>query len=495
MIKNPDGSIPVNEIVNRNGMMKKVLSLVNEQSACIANQDISKLAEIRKNLLNVYKKIIIGTSVESNVIEETNKKYSNMSKAKNRRKGIENINIGGKFSQRDEEEIYKEKNEINITMYNSLKSSGFGKADNIVRCELNREEDYEEVEIQKLALWSNKLAHFIENDSTRYMTDLGYGNTNWNRKNLTEDEIEKQKSQEKRFLTNLRKAYKHYTEENKYKFALSKAYGLLSQDDFDVNTTTDQNIVNLKKLMNDSRFSRSSNDKNAMKSFLYCLRDQRNKDYFFKLKENFSKELLLNLKELDGESVLGAYYTEDYAVKDNKGRDTIRVVFFNQGEANRLTEENDYMYMTRAWKESLKHEYADKILSEVGENQPSFKYDNKLNDIISKKLKGKKMTKTEIDSTCLLLSASIYHLPKNEILEFCNKNGVELRESKNLTEQSVAYNGNESIDVGFGSQRNDIPYEKLPRYKAINSEVLPIEMRCDELQQKKMKSQNKGKGE
>lgn len=479
MRKNPDGSIPFNYVVNKKGMMSKIQGLVNKQNFYLASpgeNSNKQLYKIRKEILELYRKLIIGTSIESTVIYDANSRYYNMCRSKNRRE----VNIDD------------DKSSVDMEKYNKLASSEFGKSDNIVRCELNREEEFEEVEIQKLALWSNKLAHSVENDSVRYMTDLGYGYTSWYKKQITPEQKEKNKIREKRFIANLRKSYRRYTEEDKYKFAIDKAYNQISQEDFDINTK-DQNIINLRKLMNASGFSRSSNDKNAMRSFLTCLRNQRNKDYLFRLKENFTKELMIKINKLKEDSTLGAYYVDDYAVKDNKGRDTIRVVFHNKGEANRYIENNDYMYITKAWKESLKIENAAQIVREVKEDATTKDYEDKLDEIIDKKVKGKHMTRSELDSLCVLLSASVYHVPKYEFLNYFRKNGIEIDKAKNVTQKSIAYAGNESVDVGFGSESNDKPFQELDRYIAASEEVGNIAARNTALTSRKQESiTNKG---
>lgn len=476
MNKNPDGSRLFNDVINKNNIMNKLQNIVNEQNKYLANSNIEnrmeKLEKLKDELQKIYKDIIIGTSLESSVIEDTNFKYAQMCVKSNRR---------------DENVINEE--DINLSMYVKLASTVFGDENNIVRCELNREEEFPDVKTQKLALWSNKIAHYIEKDSLRYMTDFGYGLMNLNKNNISQRDKDRQKSAENKFISNMRRAYKKYVEEDKYKFAVDKVYQFLSDEKKDINNTVDQNIINLKKLMNSTGFGRSSNDRDAMKSFLHCMRDQRNKDIFFKLKTNLAKELLLEKKELNGDNVLDAYYVEDFAIKDNKGRNTIRFVSYNQNEGNRYMNNNDCYSITRAWKESTKYEKADEILSKNTNNRNRHEYDNIVNEIINKECgNGKQMTKSELGALCNIISASVYHLPKDEIMDFCNKNGIELRKYKNLTEKSVALSGVQAVDVGFGSKSNDKPFEELPRYRTLRKEAKEIEKRNNEITKKKLKA-------
>lgn len=236
------------------------------------------MQSIEKEFLSLYKELIIGTSLESKMIESTNKNYYEMSRNKNTR--LDYSGIGGR--KRYEEE----KNKIDQDMYNRLKSSEFGKEDNIVRCELNREEEFSEVMTQKMALWSNYIVHKAEENSIKYMSDFGY-NVNLNKNNLLDADKEKQKENEQKFLKNLGKAYNKFTNEDEYKFAMDKVYTELNDDNFNPNSTTDQNVINLQNLMKETGFRKSANSKEAMKSFIFCLRDQRTKNQLFKAKENF----------------------------------------------------------------------------------------------------------------------------------------------------------------------------------------------------------------
>ncbi len=477
MNKNPDGSIIFNDVINKNKLMYKLQNIVNEQNLYLSNLNVKnrmeKLENLKDELQKIYKDIIIGTSLESSVIEDTNFKYAQMSLSSNRRDGRNKNN----------------KEDLDLSMYVKLASTVFGDENNIVRCELNREEEFPDVKTQKFALWSNKIAHYIEKDSLRYMTDFGYGLMNLNKNNISQKDKDRQKIAESKFISNMRRAYRKYVEEDKYKFAVDKVYQELNDEKKDINNTADQNIINLKKLMNSTGFSRSSNDKDAMKSFLHCMRDQHNKDIFFKLKTNLAKEVLLEIKELNGDNVLDAYYVDDYATKDNKGRNTIRFVSYNENEGNRYINNNDCYFVSRPWKESTKYEKADEILSRSRNSKNKYEYENIVNDIVNKECgKGKQMTKSELGALCNIISASVYHLPKEEIIDFCDKNGIQLRKYKNLTEKSVALSGVQAVDVGFGSKSNDKPFEELPRYKTLSKEAKVIEKRNDELTKRKLKA-------
>lgn len=480
MNRNPDGSVLFNDVINKKNLMNKLQNIVNEQNKYLSNENIEnrmeKLENLKDELQKIYKDIIVGTSLESSVIDDTNFKYAQMCLNINRSNDNKKNNVD-------------KKEDIDLSMYVKLASTVFGDENNIVRCELNREEEFPDVKTQKLALWSNKIAHYIEKDSLRYMTDFGYGLMNLNKNNISQRDKDRQKSAENKFISNMRRAYKKYTEEDKYKFAVDKVYQDLNDEKKDINNSADQNIINLKKLMNSTGFSRSSNDRDAMKSFLHCLRDQHNKDIFFKLKTNQAKELLLELKELKGDNVLDTYYVEDYAIRDNKGRNTIRFVSYNENEGNRYINNNDCYYVSRAWKESTKYEKADEIVSKTKDNKNKYEYENIVNEMVNKECgKGKQMTKSEIGSLCNIISASVFHLPKDEIIDFCNKNGIELRKYKTLTEKSVALSGVESVDVGFGSKSNDKPFEELPRYRTLSKEVKRIEKRNEELTKRKLKA-------
>lgn len=474
-------------ILYTNKRLNKLVGYINKQTKTLAIKDPDlrreSMQEIEKDFIELYKQFIIGTNLESEMIANANESYLKMSTNKNRRPDY----TFGKPKAEDREKIDE-------AMYNSLKSSPFGKEDNIVRCELNREEIFPEVMTQKLALWSNKIAHKTEENSIRYMSDLNYG-INISKDKLTPKDRERQKSEESRFIKNLRKAYNLYTDKDEYKFAQDKAYVQIMSDDFDITNVTDQNVLNLQKLMNECGFSRSSGNKDAMRSFLFCLRDQRTKDYLFKAKENFSKDLLLQINELGEESTLKAYYVKDYATKDNKGRSTVRLVVGNAAELENLVEKNDCVYMTKSWEESLKFENADKIVSKLGDDNSPAKFQNELDKITKKTIsKGTKIYRSERDATIAKCSATVFHLPEEETLSFCEKNGFNMEEGVSLTQKTVAFGGNSMPDVGFGSKSNTIPYEKLPRYRALDEETKQVERRSIELE-KQSKSNIKNKGE
>lgn len=480
MVKNPDGSIPFSKAFYSNRNVNKLVSLVNKQSADLSIKDEEKrrteLKSIEKDFLELYKKLIIGTSVETSVIQETNNKCLEMCRNRNRK--VEYIS---------RESYEEEKDKIDVTLYNKLKSSGFGKSDNIVRCELEREEEFEEVTAQKLALWSDKLAHITEENSLRYMQDLGYN------QNLKKMDDEDRQKIEKTYLGRLRKAYIRFSDEDNYKFNMNDAFNQLVSDDFDLATNINQNICNLQKLMIDSGFSRSSSSKASMKSFLYCLRDQRYTDYFYGAKTNFSKDLLLQIEEQKGDSTLDAYAVKDYAVKDNKGRDTIRLVVGNLSELDQLSKSNDCVYMNDSWKNSLKFEYADEILSKLGKDASELKINSEVDNIANKiASKGTKMNWVERDASIARASSLIIHVPEDEMNGWCQKNGFNLRNAKTLTEKSFAFGGNSLVDVGFGARDNEKTYDELPRYNVLKKLSQKVERRNTSIEKAKL---SKKKGE
>lgn len=483
-INNP---IPFSKVLYSNKRSSKLLSCINNQSKALRIKDPElrreKMKKIENDFIDIYKQIILGTTLESEMIDSVNDSYLNMSTNKNRRPDY----TYGKPREEDKERIDE-------NMYYSLKSSSFGKEDNIVRCELNRIEIFPEVMTQKLALWSNKIAHKVEENSIKYMSDFYYG-ININKNKITQQDIDKQRKEEVRFIRNLRKAYNNYTTKDEYKFAIDKAYVEIMSDNFNIANITDQNVLNLQKLMNASGFSKGAESKEAMKSFLFCMRDQRTKDQLFKAKENFSKDLLIQINELGEESTLKAYYVKDYAVKDSKGRDTIRLVVGNSVELENLVDQNDCIYMTKAWEESIKEENADRILAKLGDDKQDFEYQNEAKKMVKKIVnKGTKIYRSERDATIAKCSATVFHLPEEETLEFCRENGFNLEEGVSLTQKTVAFGGNSMPEVGFGSKSNTIPYEELPRYVALTFETKEVEKRNMELD-KQSKSNVKNKGE
>lgn len=490
--KNPDGSVPFSNVLYKSENIRKLQRILNTQTQYLSITDEDerreKLDSISDEIFKFYKDIIIGTSLESIVITQTNNKFKEMSRNRNRQRMLDYDGLGG--NRRKQEEL----NDIDETIYNSLKSSEFGKEDNIVRCELNRQEEYPEVQTQKLALWSNTVAHNIEENSLKYATDLGVNIPITNKKEISERDKEKAEESKKRFLSRLRKSFYDYTEDDKYKFEIASTYNKLKEPNFDVSSSTDQNVINLRNLMEKNGFVNQNADKVAMRSFILCIRDQRIKEQFFKLKENFTKDVLLQIKELDGDSVLDAYYVNDYYVKDNKNRDTMRIVIGNGAEFANTIAYNDCVYMNRGWKESLKFEKADEILRRTnGDNDRSKAY-TALEEITDEVVaKGARMTKTERDAMALLSSSSTFHLPREEMNNFALKNGIELREGKTLSEKSLAFSGNSAVDVGFGSKSNSIAYEQLPRYRVLKNEAKFVIDRNTKLEKKN--ASKKGRGE
>lgn len=181
--------------------------------------------------------------------------------------------------------------------------------------------------------------------------------------------------------------------------------------------------------------------------------------------------------------------------KDTKGRSTIRLVVGNAAELESIAGSNNCVYMNKSWEESLKYENADKILSKVGEGEPDYKYDEELRKI-SKRItsKGTRITKSERDAAIAKSSALVFHLPKDEIMISCQRNGFNLEEGKTPMQTTIAFGGNSSIDVGFGSKSNDVPYENLTRYKTLSEETKFVERKNLELENKE-KLYNKYKGE
>ena len=119
--KNPDGSVPFSNVLYKSENIKKLQRILNAQTKYLSITDEAqrreKLDSISEEILQYYKDIIIGTSLESIVITQTNNKFKEMSKNRNRQRMLDYDGFDG--NKRKQEEI----DDIDETIYNALKSS------------------------------------------------------------------------------------------------------------------------------------------------------------------------------------------------------------------------------------------------------------------------------------------------------------------------------------------------------------------------------------
>ncbi len=393
--------------------MKKVKAFITRYNDMLKNyydMDPDDRCDLRDETLAFYKKLIIGTDMEKRLVK--------------------NYNDECRYLSRTKENDYDSE-------YETFKSADADNPDNIVRKQLAGEDDEYEDYLRKIMDYSNKIAHEVENDAIRYMGSLGFRQGNMIPS--TSQEKLAQDGEEKKFISKLRGAYDKFidAEQDNYTFDIPSAAKELFRDDFDPNNISDVHVQALQKLMQDSGFRRASNSKDAMINFLYCLRTESCRDMFYKMKENAFIDFMIEHDDLGKDSKLKTVYTKD-VIKDSQGRETIRVLIVDKKDA-KVYKDSGARYISDNLRRSIKEEHKDEIKNLV-QKEEGMNEEKALKFVIDESYPGQDVSIKEMLNLRRGTRASSIHIPMDN-LETLKEMGIEMEETKDPTEISLAYTG------------------------------------------------------
>lgn len=392
---------------------------------------IEKIREKNNKILLYYYSLIENTDLKDDIITNNNEEYIND-------KVLSQIMLSSNNIFNNVKEIKPLKGKKGITLAQLLKNS---KSKDLVTKNFKDNKYAMDDELyQKVATWSNTLAHRCENEIKNISESISFDVLNIKNKKNKDEEISKMKSN---FGKELFEAHTEYKNNTNYACDLKEIIKNLNEYSDDLYAEDNINVKRILSLIKE-HYPNQIVDKDFLGKYTYCLELQDTCADLFEMKNIATKQLLLyqdRTKEknksqgddlYEDQSVISFIVPDTVKTKDNKS--TCRVISLNKTEYDKYIKyNNNYTFSTKyiqmySQKYSINERDAESYLRN---SQTGYK--------ISSRERKALMSKCAVSS---------YHIPVDYLEDF-----IEKREIKNINKtyppivENLAYSGSTLYDI------------------------------------------------
>ncbi len=400
---------------------------------------VKKIRGKNDKILLYYYRLIENTDLKDEIIKENNEEYIND-------KVLSQVMLSPNSTFNNIKEIKPLEGKKGVTFSQILKNSN--SKDLVTKNFKDNKYAMDDEIYQKVATWSNILAHRCENEIKSIAGSINFDTLN------IEDEKGKQRQLRKmkyEFSKDIFKAHKDYKSSIDYACDLKEI--LKNIDDYNDNLYAEDDI-NVKKMLSliKKYYPDQLVDKEFLKKYTYCLDLEDTCIDFFEMKNIATKELLLyqdRIKEknksqgediYEDQNIISFIVPDTIKTKDKKP--TCRVVSLNKSEYDKYIKYNNNYDFSNNYIQMYSKKY------NIDEQQAAeYLTDSQTGYRISLREKKALMAKCAISS---------YHMPLDYIENF-----VEERDLKNINKtyppiiENLAYTGIPLYDITPSPKKDD----------------------------------------